>query len=334
MTTIRDVAAYAKVSVATVSHVINNTRFVNPQTVNRVQDAIDALSYRPNQLARSLRRNKTSTIGLLIPDNSSPFFAKIARTIEDVGFAEGYSVILCNSDGSETKETVYVDTLLSKRIDGLILISSGNSFTPLQKIIQAHVPFVVVDRELGDLSVDQVLINNEEGGYQSGKHLVNLGHRRIGVICGPRALRLTVERLTGFRRALEEVGLTLNDDVIVEGNFQYQSGMESMRILLERGAGLSAIFAANDQMAIGAISYLQQHQLRVPEDMSIMGYDDILEGTIFYPNLTTISQPTSEIGQLSVKLLLERIKQVDIAPRRIVLPTRLIERASCAVYRS
>jgi LacI family transcriptional regulator len=334
MPTIRDVASHAKVSVATVSHVINGTRFVDPQTVDRVQGAINALGYRPNKLARSLRRNETSTIGLLVPDNSSPFFAKVARTIEDAGFVEGYSVILCNSDGSETKEAVYVDTLLSKQIDGLILISSGNSFAPLETINKARVPFVVVDRELGDLNVDQVLIDNEQGGYLAGKYLTKLGHRRIGVISGPEHLRLTDQRLNGFRRALAEVGRELPDEFIVAGNFHYPSGALAMKHLIERNLGLTAVFAANDQMAIGAMAYLHRLNFRIPEDFSIVGYDDIPEATIMYPNLTTVAQPVAEIGRLSIKLLLERIRQADMPARRIVLLTRLIERESCAPYRA
>jgi LacI family transcriptional regulator len=330
MPTMRDVAAHAQVSVATVSHVINGTRFVDPDTVDRVRAAIELLNYRPNKLARSLRRNETSTIGLFIPDNSNSFFAKMARTIEDIGFAAGYSVILCNSDGSETKESVYIDTLLSKQIDGLILISSGNSFTPLRSIIEARVPFVAVDRELGDLRVDQVLIDNEQGGYLAGEYLARLGHRRIGFISGPMHLSLSRQRLVGFQRALAEAGLDLPDEAILEGHFHYADGVNGMRQLLDRRLGLTAVFAANDQMAIGALSYIQRAGLRVPQDVSIVGYDDIPEAAIVFPALTTIAQPTADMGQRSVSLLLERIKQVDMPPRRVLLPTNLVERESCA----
>lgn len=331
MPTMRDVAAYAKVSVATVSHVINGTRFVDPLTVSRVRDAIDVLGYRPNSLARGLRRNETSTIGMLVPDNSNPFFAEIARSIEDVGFAEGYNVILCNSDGSEAKEAAYVDTLLSKRIDGIILISSGNSLAPLHTILHARVPCVVADRELGDdLMVDQVLIDNNEGGYLAGQYLVGLGHRRIGYITGPNQLSLSAQRLTGFRRALDEAGVELPPAAVVQGDFQYGGGAEGMRELLRRDLGLTAVFATNDRMAVGAMSVLRRAGLRVPDDVSIIGYDNIPLANAMYPSLTTIAQPTAEIGRVSISMLLSRIKQRDdLPPRRVMLSVQLVERESC-----
>lgn len=334
MPTMRDVAASAGVSVATVSHVINGTRFVDPQTVDRVRAAIETLGYRPNSLARGLRRNETGIIGMLLPDNSNPFFGEIARAIEDVGFTEGYNVILCNSDGSEAKEAAYVDTLLSKQIDGIILISSGNNFTPLRLILDAGVPCVVIDRELGDLPVDQVLIDNEQGGYLAGQYLTNLGHERIGYIAGPNQLNLSAQRLTGFRRALAEVGVALPDEACIQGDFYYSGGAEGMRGLLQRNLGLTAIFAANDRMAVGALSVLLRAGLQVPQDVSIIGYDDIPLSNAIWPSLTTIAQPKVEMGQAGISLLLERIRKrnIDLPPRRAMLSVRLIERESCRLY--
>jgi DNA-binding LacI/PurR family transcriptional regulator len=172
MPTIREVAEHAQVSIATVSHVINRTRFVDPETQERVRQSIKMLGYRPNLLARSLRRRETRTIGLIVPDNANPFFADVARVIEDAGFAEGYSVILCNSDRSETKEETYIDVLLAKQVDGLIVISSTDRTDLLQHVRDVNVPLVVVDRDPGDLSVSQVLVANQEGGYLAGQYLV------------------------------------------------------------------------------------------------------------------------------------------------------------------
>ncbi|MCC7207780.1 MAG: LacI family DNA-binding transcriptional regulator [Anaerolineae bacterium] len=337
MPTIRDVAAHAQVSVATVSHVLNGTRFVDPRTVARVRHAIKVLGYRPNSLARGLRRNETSTIGMLLPDNSNPFFGEIARSIEDIGFTEDYNVILCNSDGSEAKEAAYVDTLLSKQIDGLILISSGNSFAPLQSILDAGVPCVVVDRELSDdVPVDQVLIDNRQGGYLAGQYLVQLGHRRIGYIAGPNQLSLSAQRLTGFRAALGEAGMALPDEAIVPGDFFYTGGADGMAELLRRVPGLTAVFAANDRMAVGAMSTLQRAGLRVPQDVSIIGYDDIPLASALYPSLTTIAQPTVEMGRTSVSLLIERIKSrgETLPVRRVTLPVHLLVRESCCPPRT
>ncbi len=331
MPTIRDVAARAEVSVATVSHVINGTRPVHPRTTERVLAAIEDLGYRPNTLARGLRRSETGTVGLVVPDNSNPFFAKIARAIEDRGFAEGYNVILCNSDESAEKETAYVEVLLSKQVDGLILMSSGTSFVPIRLILKAGVPCVAVDRELTDLPVDQVLVDNEQGGYQAGAYLAQLGHRNIGYISGPTHLSLTAHRLAGFKRALSEVELELPDRAIVAGDFQYTGGEAAMRELLSRDLGLTAIAANNDPMALSAIGVLQRAHFRIPEDVSVIGFDDTPEAMSIYPSLTTIAQPVTEMAQRSVSLLLERMKQPrNRPPQRIVLSTTLVERESCS----
>ncbi len=228
MTTIRDVAARARVSVSTVSHVINSTRFVDPTTEDRVREAIEALGYRPNSLARSLRRRGTSTIGLLLPDNF-PFFADVAQAIEDAGFQQGYSVILCNADGSEAKEKAYIDVLLSKQVDGLLYISSGSPGEPLRAVLEAGVPVVVLDREVEGISVDHVLVDNEQGGYLAGKYLIELGHRRIGCIAGPTNVALSVKRLAGFQRALAEASVELPPEAVVHSKFQYESGVEAMQ---------------------------------------------------------------------------------------------------------
>ncbi len=330
MATIRDVADRAGVSVTTVSHVINRTRYVEAGTEGRVRQAIEVLGYRPNLLARSLRSRKTHTIGLLVPDNSNPFFADVARAIEDAGFAEGYSVILCNSDLSEAKQAAYIDVLLAKQVDGLILISSGNRPDDLRRIIDAGVPVVVVDRELSELPVDQVLVDNEQGGYLAGTYLLELGHRNIGYIAGPSDVTPSEGRVRGFNRALAEVGLQFRDDMLVRGNGRYDGGESAMRDLLAREPRPTAVFAFNDLMAIGAISAIRRAGLRVPGDISVMGFDDILQASAMFPAITTIAQPIAEIGKVSTTLLLKRIERRNgESASRVILPTQLIERESC-----
>jgi len=331
MPNIRDVAEKAQVSVTTVSHVINGTRFVEPKTIERVKQAIVALGYRPNSLARSLRRGETRTIGLLIPDNSNPFFAEVARVVEDAGFKKGYSVILCNSDLSEEKEEAYLEVLLSKQIDGLILISSSNHPERLQRLLDAGVPLVIVDRELG-LSVDKVLVDNEQGGYLAGQYLLQLGHRRIGCIAGPSEVNPSAGRLAGFKRALWEAGVELPDEAVVASDFRYDGGAQAMTTLLQQKLNLSAVFATNDTMAIGALTALRAAHLRVPNDISLIGFDNIPLSEAVIPSLTTIAQPIKEIGQLSVALLLERIKNSSNQPKTTLLSTVLVERQSCCPY--
>lgn len=330
MPTIREVAEQAQVSVATVSHVINRTRFVDPETQERVHQAIKTLGYRPNLLARSLRRRETHTIGLLVPDNANPFFAEFARVVEDAGFAQGYSVILCNSDRSETKEETYVDVLLAKQVDGLIVISSTDRVDLLQRVIDVGVPLVVFDRNLADLSVSQVLVANEEGGYLAGKYLVGLGHRRFACIGGPSDANPSWGRVLGFTRALREAGITLPPEAIVPGDFRYAGGEAGMHTLFDRALDFTALFAANDLMAIGAMITLQRAGLRVPADVSVIGFDNILQGANMIPALTTIEQPVNELGQATVRLLLDQILKRTTEPQSLTIPTRLIERESCS----
>jgi LacI family transcriptional regulator len=329
MPTIREVAERAQVSVATVSHVINRTRFVDPETQERVRQAIQTLGYRPNLLARSLRRRETRTIGLLVPDNANPFFAEFARVVEDVGFAEGYSVILCNSDRSETKEETYIDVLLAKQVDGLIVISATDRVDLLQHVLDVGVPMVVVDRKPTDMSVSHVLVANEQGGYLAGQYLARLGHRRVACIGGPSDANPSWERVGGFARALEEVDVALQPAAIVQGDFRYAGGEAGMRALLERDLGLTAVFAANDLMAIGAMITLRRAGLRVPDDVSVIGFDNILQASTTIPPLTTIEQSVNELGQATVRLLLDKIMKRTTEPACLTIPTRLVERESC-----
>ncbi|MCK6627360.1 MAG: LacI family transcriptional regulator [Anaerolineae bacterium] len=330
MPTIHDVAAYAKVSASTVSHVINNTRFVSTETRARVLEAIEALGYKPNILARSLRRQETATIGLVVPDNSNPFFAAVARAIEDAGFAEGYNVILCNSDNSETKEAAYIDVLVAKQVDGLILSPWQDHPSSLEKILEARLPVVAIDRVANDLPIDQVLVDNEQGGYLAGQYLVQLGHRRIGCIAPPpESLHSAGNRIIGFRRALAEAGVELNEEAVISSNFRYSGGEAAMCELLKRNLDLTAVFTANDLMAAGAIQALRRAQLQVPEDISIIGFDYSLQAMITIPLLTTIAQPITELGRVCVSLLLKRIKEPATLPSRVLLPTQLIEQESC-----
>jgi len=326
--TIREVAGHANVSTTTVSHVINDTRFVEPETEERVRRAIAQLGYRPNLLARSLRRQETRTVGLLVPDNSNPFFAEVARVIEDGGFAEGYSVILCNSDLSDAKQAAYLEVLLSKRVDGVLLVSSVAQREPLEHVLAAGIPVVVVDRDVPDLPVDQVLVANDDGGYLAGQYLVQRGHRRIACITGINDETPSSGRVIGFRRALAEAGIALPPTAVVRGNERYAGGEEAMGELLRRDLGLTAVFVFNDVMAIGALTALRRAQLPVPDAISLIGFDNIVQSAATMPALTTVAQPVAELGQTSIRLLMSRILQPGEPCSRITLPTHLIERES------
>jgi LacI family transcriptional regulator len=335
--TIQDVAARSGVSISTVSRVVTGAVAVEPETAERVREAIAALGYRPNLLARSFRRRVTHTIGLLVPDNSNPFFAELARTIEDAGFADGYSVVLCNSDLSAVKQETYIDVLLANRVDGLILVSSGliptvGRHDAVARILDAGAPCVVVDRDLGETPVDQVLVDNDQGGYLAGEHLIALGHRRIACLVGPSDLTPSAGRIAGFQRALADAGLAVAAEGLVRGNGRPDGGSAAALQLLERGvvgAGdVTAIFAFNDQMATGAIGALQRAGCRVPQDVSVIGFDDIPQSAAIFPALTTIAQPIAEMGSIGVRLLLDRIARRDAPHQRVRLSTRLVVRES------
>jgi LacI family transcriptional regulator len=326
MPTIREVAARAGVSPTTVSHVINNTRFVSPEARERVLQAMEELGYRPNVLARSLRRGETRTLGLILPDSANPFFAEVARAIEDAAFREGYNVILGNSENELDKERLYVEVLTTKQVDGLIFVAAGDRSQSLEDLMRQEVPVVVVDRQLSHLDVDTVLADNLQGGLLATRHLIRLGHRRIGCITGPSHLTPSAQRVIGFRQALGEAGLEVEEDLIVRGDFSPRSGYLATRRLFTLPHPPTAIFACNDMMAIGALRALAELGLAVPDTVAIIGFDDIELASYTSPPLTTIRQDKVALGQSAVHLLLERIANRNLPARRVVIPTTLIER--------
>lgn len=331
MPTIKDVARAAGVSITTVSHVINDTRFVSDELRARVLAAMEELDYRPNILARSLRRGETKTIGLVVPDNSNPFFAEMARTVEDLGFAAGYSVILCNSDDNLAKEAAYIDVLITKQVDGVVFIASGSSQEHLADLSQQGIPYVVVDREIDGSLAAVILVNNELGGYVATRHLIELGHRRIACITGPSQLTPSADRVRGYRRAVREFRIVEDEELIVPGDFRAQGGEAALEGLLQVSPPPSAVFACNDMMAIGVLRAARNAGLRVPGELSVVGFDDIPLASAVSPALTTVAQPTTELARHSVRLLLARMQnsQEDQPTQRIVLNPKLIVRDSC-----
>ena len=328
MITIRDVAQHAQVSVTTVSHVINGTRFVSDEAKARVRAAIAALNYVPSAVARSLKSSRTHTVGMMIPNNSNPYFAEIIRGIEDACFAAGFNVILCNSDDDPHKQAAYVRVLSEKQVDGLIVLSSGGDPELLDTLRGAPMPQVLVDREIDDLAADLVEVDHEGGARLAVEHLVGLGHARIACIAGPLALSPARQRVQGWRSALQAAGLGHGDALVADGAFTAEGGHAAMQALLAQRP--SAVFASNDLMAIGALCAAADAGLRVPQDLSVVGFDDIALAAYSNPPLTTIAQPKQQTGELAARLLMQRIAQPQRPLQRQILHPALVLRRSAA----
>lgn len=330
MATIRDVAALAGVSTTTVSHVINNSRFVSPEVRERVYQAMEELRYQPNALARSLRQGKTNTIGLLSPNSANPFFAEIGRAVEDAAFSSRYSVIICNTEGKLEKESFYLDVLSKKRVDGIILIGISQANETLNRLLAKSVPVVLVDREIPDLDVDLVLTDNKQAGYMAARHLIEQGHTCIACVTGPAHVHPSSRRVVGYQEALQEAGLPLQDEYILPGDFSAQSGWEATRALLALPQPPSAIFLCNDLMAIGGLRAAAEAGFAVPQDLAIMGFDDIELASFSNPPLSSIAQPKAEMGAIAVQMLLEQIEEERTEPRQEMLQPELVVRRSTA----
>lgn len=326
----RDVAEQAGVSVTTVSHVINHSRPVNTDTRQRVEQVMQVLGYQPNVLARSLRKGKTNTIGVILPDNANPYFAEVVRGIEDASFSQGYSVILCNSDNDLEKERFYTNVLIEKQVDGIIFVAAGLSDGNLQNLQTRGIPAVMVDRKVPGVQLDCVFADNQVGGYLATEYLIGLGHTSIACISGPQGGASSRERITGYRQALEVSGIDPNPDWLVEGDFQYQGGYEALKLLSKAGSIPTAIFACNDLMAIGAYRYAQEKNISIPQELSIIGFDDISLAAFVNPPLTTIRQSKDKMGSLAANLLLERIANKNMGLRQEIVAVQLVVRGSTA----
>ena len=334
MVTMREVAENAGVSIATVSHVINGTRFVSPEVRKRVKNVMQELGYRPNSLARSLRIGESKTIGMIVPDVANQFFADISRQIENISFQQDYSVILCNSDNDVEKQLSYISTLLKKQVDGVIFISAGESSEHLEQLSLSQVPVVVVDRDVALAYADVVLLDNKDAGYKATRHLTDLGHKRIACISGPNDLAPSMLRVEGFKNALADAGITCKKEYIVLGDFLFSGGENAMNTLLNQDPIPTAVFALNDMMAIGAITAIRRAGLHVPQDISIVGFDDIRMASAVSPALTTISQPVEQMAQIAAELLINKIKSKTSKNenQRVLLKAELVIRESTQMW--
>lgn len=329
MATILDVARKAGVSAITVSRVINNSGYVSEKTRAQVEAAIAELKYVPNRLAQSLRQKQTDTLALLVSDITNPFWTTVARGVEDVASEEGLNVILCNTDESETKQDNYLNLVLQKQVDGVVLVPVNDRCEVVQWIQEQDVPVVVVDRRVTPTCADLVRCDSEGGAYQLVRHLLDLGHRQIAMLNGPDNVSTAIDRAAGYRKALIEANLAFDPRLITYGEFTVQSGYERAEQVLNSTPRSTALFAANNFIAIGALRALHHAKLRVPEDIAVVGFDDLPSEIVVEPMLTVSSQPAYEMGRRATQLLLDRIaKKLPEEWQDIILPTELIIRHS------
>ncbi|WP_395026442.1 LacI family DNA-binding transcriptional regulator [Comamonas odontotermitis] len=333
MTSIKDVARVAGVSVTTVSHVLNKTRAVLPSTQERVLDAVQSLGYVPSAVARSLKMNATHTIGMLVPNNSNPYFAELVRAVEDACFAAGYALLLCNTDDNADRQKVYLDVLSQKRVDGLIVASTSDDETMSRHLAQTAMPMVLIDRAIAGLERPCVQTDHVQGGLLATEYLVGLGHQRIACIGGPEHLLSSAQRVQGWRQALQRMGH--GTDLLVHADFSVNGGYLAMQTLLQGPAAArpSAVLACNDLMAMGALRAVHEYGLQVPQDVAVVGYDDIELASYTQPPLSTVAQPVKAMAHQALALLREDMQAGKLAQRQSsatvqMLAPALVKRAS------
>ncbi len=329
MPTIKDVARRAGVAPITASRVINNSGYVSAETRRRVEAAIEELGYVPNRVARSLRSKRTQTLALVLTDITNPFWTTVARGVEDAARMGGFSVILGNTDESEPREYEYVQVLLQKQVDGFLLVPTRHGARSVALIQRQKVPLVVLDRTV-EANVDTVRSDSIGGARALTHHLISLGHRRIAMLTGPREVSTAVDRALGYRQALEEAGIPVEGDLIRFGPYTQQAGYAMTLSILSLSPRPTAIFAGNNFIAVGALRALREAGLQVPEDVSLVAYDDLPPNFLVEPFLTVAAQRAYEMGQVATQLLLTRLAEQEPGqPQEIVLPTELIIRRSC-----
>ncbi|EHH1031699.1 substrate-binding domain-containing protein [Vibrio parahaemolyticus] len=330
MATMKDIAKLAGVSTSTVSHVINKTRFVSEEISERVNNAAKELNYyAPSALARSLKVNRTKTIGMLVTTSTNPFFGEVVKGVERSCYHKGYSLILCNTEGDNERMRQSINTLLQKRVDGLILMCSsleGERIDVFERY--PDIPVVVMDWGPMLFTSDKIQDNSLRGGYLAAKYLIDCDHTEIGCITGPLIKHQAQMRYEGYKRAMNEAGLEFNANWIIESDFECEGGYQAFKKMAERGTLPSSIFVSNDMMAMGVINAANELGIKVPDDLSIIGYDDIHIAKFMSPSLTTIHQPKYRLGQAAVETLVRRLDDKSNEAQVVQLEPTLVVRNS------
>jgi LacI family transcriptional regulator len=332
-TTLHEVARRAGVSAMTVSRVVNGRVKVDSETRQRVEEAIQALDYVPNRIARGLISQKTQTIGIIVPDIVNPFFAPVVRGAESTARKAGYRVLLCNSEGDLRLEREYIEDLVAHRVEGLLLApASDRSRSSILSLLRGGFPLVLIDRALPDADCDLIVSDNVQGARRLIEHLIAIGHREIAHVSDAEDTSTGRERLRGYREALEAAGIPFQPELVIRTTVDRIGGYRAAQEILARDPLPTAIFAVNNMTAVGTMEALRERGLSVPKDMGLVCFDDVEHLAVLSPILTVIDQPAETFGSLGVQLLLERMSgKASSRPRRIILQTDLIVRQSCCV---
>jgi LacI family transcriptional regulator len=335
--TIYDVAKKAGVSIATVSRVLNNSNAVSERTRQMVKRAIEELNYTPNVIASALTKKSTLTLGLLIPDISNPFFSELSRGVEDASNDFGFNTVMCNTDYCPDKETTYISLLRQKSVDGFIISTADYNDENVIELLEDDVPLVLLGRDIEETRgypLDIVESDNIKGGYIATKHLIDLGHEKIACLLGPPRIKVNLEREIGYIRAMAEASLKVYKGLVGYGDFKLEFGYKKTMEFFKGTTRPTAIFAANDLTALGAIRAIRELGLSVPEDVSVVGYDNTILSEMTDPPLTTVNQQMRKMGYYATELLIKRIKGERTVGERVVFDIDLVVRKSTAICKN
>ncbi len=334
-TSMRNVANLANVSVTTISRVIRNDPHVSPHTREKVLRAVKKLNYYVNEGARSIIKKRTKTVGLGIFDVSNPFFPPLVRGVENTLNKFGYSLVLYNTDENHKKEEEFLRWMLEKRADGIILAPTGDSNKYLNDIVKRNIPLVFVDREVWEISTDVVCVDNTDGAFAGVEHLIKLGHRRIGMVACQRGVSTTEERIKGYLRALDVYGIEADETLLVESKTSSESIIEATKKLLSILDPPTAIFSGSNLVTLGILKVLKKLRKKIPQDLALVGFDDVEWGELLSPPLTAIRQPAYTIGATAAQILLQRLfEEGPEEKQKVVLKTNLVIRESCGAQLS
>jgi LacI family transcriptional regulator len=334
MANVKQIAKKCGVSVATISRVINHPESVLPETRERIIAIMNELNYVPNEQARSLTLNRTNTIALLIPNILNPLYPQIAKGVEDISHQKGYNLLLCNTEQNVLKEQNYIDMLIKRKVDGLILTSSLLNKEYIEKIRLHKIPLVFIGQNIDNVSANMVFTDYELGAYQAITHFLEIGYKRIAFITAPINQLESIEKQKGYEKALKEYSIPIDNRYIIEGDNEVEGGYFAAKKLLLLNPVPEAIFACNDLMAIGAIDAIKNEGMKIPQDIAIIGFDDIKMASLVEPKLTTVSQPVYKMGLISARLLFDSIenKEEEGYYQKIYLEPKLKIRKSCGHY--